>query len=302
MSRAPPLMPSTSSGHSYSSPKLGAAAIYSTSSPTGSPRPYFAQHLPGTLSPYRDASARYAHLGSPRISSLSRDATAALKGSNYPTSSSRPTSPTPRSRSRSRSPSPSSDSGESSASSSRASRAPVDDQAQLDERPLLTRSDSSSRNDVPTQPADNHDSAPGPSVDSPNGLKRVHQLQPIDTKSKFSLPCPTLLVSHLSSLFLSTTCDIRCTFPDIPDHLSTSIDPLREARFVTSTCNSSGWRGHAADTVWSWSYSPVHMAPASALNCLSAAMLRPCSSAILSSGSGCMLRVACVSLSWAGRS
>ncbi|SPO26626.1 uncharacterized protein UTRI_03918_B [Ustilago trichophora] len=181
MSRAPPLMPSSSSGHSYSSPKLGAAAIYSTSSPTGSPRPYFAQHLPGTLSPYRDASARYAHLGSPRISSLSRDATAALKGSNYPTSSSRPTSPTPRSRS----PSPSSDSAESSASSSRASRAPVDDQAQLDDRPLLTRSDSSSRRDVPPQPADNDDSAPGPgpNIDSPSGLKRVHQLQPIDTKS-----------------------------------------------------------------------------------------------------------------------
>ncbi len=95
MSRAPPLMPSSSGSHTYSSPKLGAAAIYSTSSPTGSPRPYFAQHLPGTLSPYRDASSRYAHLGSPRISSLSRDATAALKASSYPTSSSRPTSPTP---------------------------------------------------------------------------------------------------------------------------------------------------------------------------------------------------------------
>ncbi|SPO26329.1 uncharacterized protein UTRI_03918 [Ustilago trichophora] len=245
MSRAPPLMPSSSSGHSYSSPKLGAAAIYSTSSPTGSPRPYFAQHLPGTLSPYRDASARYAHLGSPRISSLSRDATAALKGSNYPTSSSRPTSPTPGSRS----PSPSSDSGESSASSSRASRAPADDQAQLDDRPLLTRSDSSSRKGVPPQPADIDDSAPGPSVDSPSGLRRVHQLQPIETKSKFSLPSPTLLVSHLSPFFLSIAFDIL-------DHLSTSIDPLREYRSVTSTCNSSGWRGHAADAVWSSVLSP----------------------------------------------
>lgn len=178
-------MPSSSSGHSYSSPKLGAAAIYSTNSPTGSPRPYFAQHLPGTLSPYRDASARYAHLGSPRISSLSRDATAALKGSNYPTSSSRPTSPTPGSRS----PSPSSDSGESSRSSSQASRGPVDDNEQHHaDRPLMTRTDSASRRDDPNHLADIDGSAPGPSTNSPSGLKRVHQLQPIDTKSESTCP------------------------------------------------------------------------------------------------------------------
>ncbi|SNX85081.1 uncharacterized protein MEPE_03790 [Melanopsichium pennsylvanicum] len=182
MSRAPPLMPSSSSGHSYSSPKLGAAAIYSTSSPGGSPRPYFAQHLPGTLSPYRDASARYAHLGSPRISSLSRDTTAALKGSNYPTSSSRPNSPSPTPGSRS--PSPSSDSSESGGSSSRGSRGPVDNDASPDDRPLMERTDSASRRDELMRQAETDDSAPGPSVGSPSGLKRVHQLQPIDTKSE----------------------------------------------------------------------------------------------------------------------
>ncbi|SJX63388.1 uncharacterized protein SRS1_14209 [Sporisorium reilianum f. sp. reilianum] len=174
-SRPPPL------SHSYSSPKLGAAAIYSTSSPSGSPRPYFAQHLPGTMSPYRDASARYAHLGSPRISSLSRDATAALKGSNYPTSSSRPTSPTPGSRS----PSPSSDSERSSSSSSPGLRAHGEDGDHA-ERPLLTRGDSSSRREAPSH-ADTYpdDAAAGAAphiTGSPRELKRVHQLQPIETK------------------------------------------------------------------------------------------------------------------------
>ncbi|CDR88363.1 uncharacterized protein SPSC_04190 [Sporisorium scitamineum] len=174
-SRPPPL------SHSYSSPKLGAAAIYSTSSPSGSPRPYFAQHLPGTMSPYRDASARYAHLGSPRISSLSRDATAALKGTNYPTSSSRPTSPTPGSRS----PSPSSESERSSSSSSPGMRAHADNGDHA-ERPLLTRGDSSSRREAhhDSYHDDPSASAAPHSTNSPRGLKRVHQLQPIDTKAR----------------------------------------------------------------------------------------------------------------------
>lgn len=178
MSRAPPLMPNSASSHSYPSPKLGAAAIYSTNSPTGSPRPYFAQHLPGTLSPYRDASARYAHLGSPRISSLSRDATAALKASSYPTSSSRPTSPTPGSRS----PSPSSDSGESSASSAHHPREPADNRGPSSDRPPLSRTGSAPRANLDQ---DDPASASRPLADSPSGLKRMHQLQPIDTKSEY---------------------------------------------------------------------------------------------------------------------
>lgn len=185
MSRAPPLMPSSSGSHSYSSPKLGAAAIYSTNSPTGSPRPYFAQHLPGTLSPYRDASARYSHLGSPRISSLSRDSTAALKASSYPTSSSRPTSPTPGSRSAS----PSSDSGSSHASSSSGPRGPTEHEPQLLERPIMSRQGSSYRSDGASHLLAhdlNDDSGTGPSAASPSGsIKRVHQLQPIDTKSEY---------------------------------------------------------------------------------------------------------------------
>ncbi|TKY84737.1 hypothetical protein EX895_005817 [Sporisorium graminicola] len=192
-SRPPPL------SHSYSSPKLGAAAIYSTSSPSGSPRPYFAQHLPGAMSPYRDASARYAHLGSPRISSLSRDATAALKGSNYPTSSSRPTSPTPGSRS----PSPSSDSDRSSRSSSPGLHAHADNGDRPD-RPLLTRGDSSSRRDLhPESYHDDPSAAAVPNIiDSPRGLKRVHQLQPIDTKGESDFQDLVLPLSHLLPLFL----------------------------------------------------------------------------------------------------
>lgn len=176
-------MPNSSG--SYSSPKLGAAAIYSTNSSSGSPRPYFA-HVPGTMSPYRDASARYSYVGSPRISSLSRDATAALKGSNYPTSSSRPNSPTPRSRSRSPS---SSDSGDSSGSSSHGSHHDEQDP----DRPLLTQPHSTSREHGPSRRSGqdtNDDPGPsnsggGPNTDSPRNLKRVHQLQPIDTKSKY---------------------------------------------------------------------------------------------------------------------
>lgn len=185
MSRPPPL----TSSHSYSSPKLGAAAIYSISSPSSSPRPHFAQHLPGAMSPYRDASARYAHLGSPRISSLSRDATAALKGSNYPTSSSRPTSPTPGSRS----PSPSSDSIGSSGSSSRGSHGPADNGLH-DDRPLLTRGDSSSRRSYhEPQPDDPSTSAAAQNADSPSHLKRGNHLHPIDTKGEFCSD-PSLLI------------------------------------------------------------------------------------------------------------
>ena len=184
MSRAPPTMPNSSGSHSYQSPKLGAAAIYSISSPSGSPRPLFAQHLPGTLSPYRDASSRYSHIGSSRISSLSRDATAALKASSYPTSSSRPTSPIPGSRS----PSPSSDSGSSRASSSRGSHGPTERDAQDDQRPVMSRQGSSYRSEGASHLAGrdlNDDSAAGQSAASPSGsIKRVHQLQPLDTKGE----------------------------------------------------------------------------------------------------------------------
>ncbi|KAJ9479640.1 Eukaryotic translation initiation factor [Pseudozyma hubeiensis] len=183
MSRAPPL------SHSYSSPKLGAAAMYSTSSPSGSPRPYFAQHLPGTMSPYRDASARYTNLGSPRISSLSRDATAALKGTTYATSSSRPTSPAPGSRS----PSPSSDSGDSRSSSSSRGHAGHGDDAQHSQRPLLTRGDSSFRRDVgPSHSEAYHDDPSSHNADSPGAVKRAHHLQPIDTKGEFRIAFLTL--------------------------------------------------------------------------------------------------------------
>lgn len=216
MSRAPPLMPSSSGSHSYSSPKLGAAAIYSTSSPTGSPRPYFAQHLPGTLSPYRDASSRYAHLGSPRISSLSRDATAALKASSYPTSSSRPTSPIPGSRS----PSPSSDSDASDASVSRESLAPGQHHhhdSREHAHPPLSRHDSSGRGDSQFARHDGHDepgtsaSAKGASADSPNSLRRAHQLQPIDTKSEY--------------LYISTWPPPLCPFARHPPPTPFNIEP-----------------------------------------------------------------------------
>lgn len=108
MSRLPPILPSASGPYPYSSPKLSSAGPLGTSSPSGSPRPFLAHHLPGTLSPYRDSSTRFSHLGSPRISALSRDATSSLHHNHYPTSSSRPTSPAPaHSSDGSRSPSPS---------------------------------------------------------------------------------------------------------------------------------------------------------------------------------------------------
>ncbi|KAN0065267.1 hypothetical protein ACQY0O_001764 [Thecaphora frezii] len=134
MSRLPPILPpSTGSYHAYSSPKLPPHPL-GTSSPTGSPRPFLSHHLPGTLSPYRDSAARFAQLGSPRISSLSRDTTSALHNS-YPTSASRPTSPSPNSAG-SRSPSPSSSSSgrsRSSRSSSRKRARPSDHEADHEE-------------------------------------------------------------------------------------------------------------------------------------------------------------------------
>lgn len=80
MSRLPPILP----------PSQG------NSSPLGSPR----SSLPGHLSPYRDSAARFSSshgnanvaVGSPRASALARDAAASL---HYPTSASRPTSPSP---------------------------------------------------------------------------------------------------------------------------------------------------------------------------------------------------------------
>ncbi|EPQ26875.1 uncharacterized protein PFL1_05510 [Pseudozyma flocculosa PF-1] len=115
MSRLPPILPpSAGPYHTYSSPKLSSSHPLGTSSPTGSPRPFLTHHLPGALSPYRDSVARFSQLGSPRISSLSRDATSALHNA-YPTSASRPTSPSPNSRG-SRSPSPSGSSDRSDAS------------------------------------------------------------------------------------------------------------------------------------------------------------------------------------------
>lgn len=166
MSRVPPLMPSAP-GHAYSSsPKMGAAAVY-TNSPSGSPRPFFAQQLSsGALSPYRDSPSRFAHLGSPRISSLSRDATAALKGS-YPTSSSRPTSPSPHSQSSSSSSSDASDS---------VSHSPHADQ---DEPPVPNTSTSMLRQTSATRHGEQDNSA------SPGAARRHLQPYPIDTKSKY---------------------------------------------------------------------------------------------------------------------
>ncbi|MCO5565675.1 hypothetical protein L7F22_019349 [Adiantum nelumboides] len=71
-------------------------------SPLGSPRTAFLNvHSQGHLSPYRDSAARFSSsqggnaslaVGSPRASALARDAAASLQ---YPTSASRPTSPSP---------------------------------------------------------------------------------------------------------------------------------------------------------------------------------------------------------------
>ncbi|UZJ52235.1 hypothetical protein CBS101457_001555 [Exobasidium rhododendri] len=70
-------------------------------SPLGSPRTSLStSHLPGHLSPYRDSATRFSSthggtnlaVGSPRSSALARDAASSL---HYPTSASRPTSPSP---------------------------------------------------------------------------------------------------------------------------------------------------------------------------------------------------------------
>lgn len=176
MSRAPPLMPSAP-GYAYSSsPKMGAAAVY-TNSPSGSPRPTFAQQLSsGALSPYRDSPSRFAHLGSPRISSLSKDATAALKGT-YATSSSRPPSPSPHSQSSSPSSSDASDS---------ASHSP---RAEYDEPPVQTASTSMFRQTSASRHSEQDSSA------SPRAARRHPQANPIDTKSKYLLSRPTCLIA-----------------------------------------------------------------------------------------------------------
>ena len=79
-------------------------------SPHASPRPMMPHHLPGVLSPYRESPSRFPAVGSPRtssprISALTREAS--FGSSVYPTSSSRPASPSTV-QERSYSPSPSS--------------------------------------------------------------------------------------------------------------------------------------------------------------------------------------------------
>lgn len=103
MSRIPSLAPPPPSSSSSSSLGPGAVAsklgpgdnVYGSHSPLGSPRTSVSHHLPGMLSPYRDSSARFQSLGSPRpssprISVLTRESS--FSG-YYPTSSSRPASP-----------------------------------------------------------------------------------------------------------------------------------------------------------------------------------------------------------------
>jgi hypothetical protein len=104
MSRLPP-----SQNGSNLSPKLSAGAVSSGpgNSPLGSPRANKglnapSLHLPpGHLSPYRDPATRFSNthgassnlaVGSSRSSALARDAASSL---SYPTSASRPTSPSP---------------------------------------------------------------------------------------------------------------------------------------------------------------------------------------------------------------
>ncbi|WFD44590.1 hypothetical protein MPSI1_003258 [Malassezia psittaci] len=116
MSKLPPIVTSTGSGPSSGGapsnvPRLGVHDSYTSSSPGGSPRLMLSQ-LPGKMSPYRDSSARLqSHVSSPRtssprISALARDA--AMNTTHYPTSSSRPASPSAMNLERSYSPSPNS--------------------------------------------------------------------------------------------------------------------------------------------------------------------------------------------------
>lgn len=118
MSRLPSIAPPSAAhvtlGNVPSSvPKMASNdANYGTNSPVGSPRLSMSHHLPGMLSPYRDSSTRFQSLGSPRtssprISALTREAS--FGSSYYPTSASRPASPsTAQPPERSFSPSPSS--------------------------------------------------------------------------------------------------------------------------------------------------------------------------------------------------
>ncbi|PKI84800.1 hypothetical protein MVES_000864 [Malassezia vespertilionis] len=102
MSRFPsilaPAQSGAAGGHPASVSKISAAeGSYGMASPVGSPRLKLAHHLPGKISPYRDSSTRFqSHIGSPRtssprISALTREAS--MGTSQYPTSSSRPASP-----------------------------------------------------------------------------------------------------------------------------------------------------------------------------------------------------------------
>lgn len=87
MSRVPPILPAPAA---VSSPRLPPGnGSFANPSPTASPRHSLA--LPGHMSPYRDSAARFSinSLGSPRSSGLARDAAI-----HYPTSASRPSSPT----------------------------------------------------------------------------------------------------------------------------------------------------------------------------------------------------------------
>lgn len=108
MSRLPPILPpppnnNTIPSSQFPSPKINTAttSFGTTSSPLGSPRTSLnPSHLPGHLSPYRDSATRFSSthtntnlaVGSPRSSALARDAASSLQ---YPTSASRPTSPSP---------------------------------------------------------------------------------------------------------------------------------------------------------------------------------------------------------------
>ncbi|CEH17684.1 related to endothelial zinc finger protein induced by tumor necrosis factor alpha [Ceraceosorus bombacis] len=100
MSRLPPILVGTQAG-GQPSPKLPSSAAFGASggsgglsSPLNSPRTSLSHsNIPGHLSPFRtDSSNRFgsASIGSPRTSSLARDAASAL---HYPTSNSRPSSP-----------------------------------------------------------------------------------------------------------------------------------------------------------------------------------------------------------------
>lgn len=104
MSRPPSMQSSSQNGSNLSSSKVNAGApssgLGNSSSRTTSGLSA-SSHLPGHLSPYRDSASRLSNtigastnlaVGSPRSSALARDAASSLQ---YPTSASRPTSPSP---------------------------------------------------------------------------------------------------------------------------------------------------------------------------------------------------------------